>query len=155
MAKSKIAAQAESLCAKLINDMGYDLVDVEFVKEGPDRFLRFYIDKCGGVGLDDCTEVSRSIDPLIDENLTIDQAYYLEVSSPGLDRPLKTDSDLLRHQGEKVEVTLYQARDGHKKFVGEIVAVDDGVLKLAVENMGVLSFTAAERAKVKQVITFD
>ena len=62
---------------------------------------------------------------------------------------------MLRHQGEKVEVTLYQARDGHKKFVGEIVAVDDGVLKLAVENMGVLSFTAAERAKVKQVITFD
>lgn len=155
MARTGVAEQTFALCTPVVEQLGYDLIDVEFVREGSDWFLRLYIDRRGGIGLDDCTRVSEAVDPLIEEQITIDRAYYLEVSSPGLDRPLKSDHDLERHRDEEVEVTLYRAREGRKKYVGIIQKVEDGRLWLAsTETEEIWEFTAEERAKVKRVIRF-
>lgn len=150
-----VARVAEEVCKPLIEELGYDLIETEYVREGERRFLRFYIDRRGGIGLEDCELVSRTIDPVIDEKLTINEAYNLEVSSPGLDRPLKTGRDLLRHLDEEVEVSLYKAREGGKKFTGFIVDVtEDEDLVLELESGEEISFSKAERAKVKRVIRF-
>lgn len=153
--KASIAGRADQLCRSLIEDRGYDLLETVFLKEGEQWFLRFFIDKRGGISMDDCETVSRLIDPLIDEELNLTQSYNLEVSSPGLDRPLKTRRDLLRYLDEEVEVSLYKARDGKKKIIGRIVGVsEDDVLELETDSGETESFTKAERATVKRVIRF-
>lgn len=155
MARTGVAAQTFSLCEGVIADLGYDLIDVEYVREGSEWFLRLYIDRRGGIGLEDCTRVSEVVDPLIEEQIQIERAYFLEVSSPGLDRPLKTPRDLQRHLGEEVEVTLYRAREGRKKFVGTIYKVEEDRLWIqSTESEEIWEFTAEERAKVKRVIRF-
>ncbi len=153
--KASIAGRADQLCRSLIEDRGYDLLETVFLKEDEQWFLRFFIDKRGGISMDDCETVSRLIDPLIDEELNLTQSYNLEVSSPGLDRPLKTRRDLLRYLDEEVEVSLYKARDGKKKIIGRIVGVsEDDVLELETDSGETESFTKAERATVKRVIRF-
>lgn len=104
--------------APLVEAMGLELVDVEYVRENQSRILRLYIDKPGGVNLEDCSAVSRMIDPVIDDELDLHTHDYLEVSSPGLERPLKNERDFVRYEGELVEVTLYKAMDGRKKHQG-------------------------------------
>lgn len=153
--KASIAGRADQLCRSLIEDRGYDLLETVFLKEDEQWFLRFFIDKRGGISMDDCETVSRLIDPLIDEELNLTQSYNLEVSSPGLDRPLKTRRDLLRYLDEEVEVSLYKARDGKKKIIGRIVGMsEDDVLELETDSGETESFTKAERATVKRVIRF-
>ena len=153
--RSGIAQTAEALVTDALTAMGLDLVDVEYVREGGARFLRFYVDKRGGVSIDDCAEASRAIDPLLDAGLSISESYYLEVSSPGLTRPLKKDADFQRHLGEEVEVSLYQARDGVKRFEGELMSYDtDGTLFLRTAGGEELRFEKAETARVRRVIRF-
>lgn len=153
--RASIAQTAEALVIDTLTAMGLDLVDVEYVREGGARFLRFYVDKRGGVSIDDCAEASRAIDPLLDAGLAISDSYYLEVSSPGLTRPLKKDADFQRHLGEQVEVSLYQARDGVKRFEGELVSYGvDGTLLLRTAGGGEISFEKAETSRVKRVIQF-
>lgn len=156
MAQHRVAAQTQQLCQPVVEQFGVDLVDVEFVREGTAWFLRLYIDKPGGVSLDDCTAVSQAVDPLIEAEVEIKPAYYLEVSSPGLDRPLKTQRDLLRHVGDLVEVKLYQPKQGQKQWTGRIMSCEAGVLTLMPEQgEEPMTFTEAERASVKQAIRFD
>ncbi|HCX63640.1 MAG TPA: ribosome maturation factor RimP, partial [Eubacteriaceae bacterium] len=88
MAKQKIEGRIEELAAPMAEDLGYELVDVEYVKEGPNWFLRIYLDKKGGISMEDCEAFSRPFSELLDREDPIDTSYYLEVSSPGLDRPL-------------------------------------------------------------------
>lgn len=153
--KISIADRADQLCRPLIEDRGYDLLETVFLKEGEQWFLRFFIDKRGGISMDDCETVSRLIDPLIDEELNLTRSYNLEVSSPGLDRPLKTRRDLLRYLDEEVRVSLYKARGGRKKITGRIVHLsEDDVLELEMDSGETESFTKAERATVKRVIHF-
>ncbi len=134
MAKGgKLATEAANICQETVSEMGLDLVDVDFVKEGKHQILRLYIDKRGGVGLDDCAELSRAINPLLDASFSWSGPYLLEVSSPGLDRPLKTLQDFQRHLNEEVDVRLYKSLDGKKEF--------RGLLKEAQENHIVLSLT--------------
>ena len=108
----EIAERVKQIAGPKAEELGLELIDCEYKKEGGRRVLRLYIDKKGGVGLDDCEAVSRSVEPVLDSEDFIDEAYTFEVSSPGLDRPLKTDSDFVRYEGEDVEVGLYAAIDG-------------------------------------------
>ena len=127
---SKIEMQTEDLLAKLLADTDYELVDVEYVKEGRDWYLRVFVDKAGGVDLDDCQTVSERLSAKLDEADIIGGAYILEVSSPGIDRVLKKDRDFIREAGKAVDVTLYAPLDGKKIFIGELEGRDEKFLKL-------------------------
>lgn len=98
----------------------YELVDLEYKKEMGSNFLRIYIDKPGGVTLDDCQKMSKELSDKLDEKDPIEEEYYLEVSSPGLDRPLKTDKDLKRNFGKDVELKLYRFFNDKKSYEGEL-----------------------------------
>ena len=100
------------LLEPIVEANGLELVDLEFVKEGVNWYLRVYIDKDGGVNIDDCELVSRALEAKLDEKDPIEQAYILEVSSPGIDRPLKKEADFVKYQGEIIDVKLYTAVNG-------------------------------------------
>ena len=102
-------SRTEKLLGPIIEENKFELVDVEYVKEGSGYFLRAYVDKPGGITIDDLEKVSRALSDKLDEEDFIDDAYTLEVSSPGLGRPLKKDKDFERHLGEEVEIKLYKA----------------------------------------------
>ena len=119
------AQKAEQLLKQTVENLGFELCDVEFIKEYGDWVLTLYIDKPGGVTIDDCELVSRTVDPILDEADPIEQQYYLSVSSLGLDRPLKKDADYQRNLGKRIEVKLFAPFDGKKEFKGELVRFDE------------------------------
>lgn len=125
MSKKDILTNVKRIGEEIAEQLGYELVDVEYLKEHGDYFLRVYIHKPGGVNLDDCQAMSERLGEKLDELDLIEKAYYLEVSSPGLDRPLKTGKDLERNLGKEVEVHLYQAIDGIKRIEGNLEAYDE------------------------------
>lgn len=116
----------EEIARPLVEERGLELVGVELVKEGANRYLRVYIDKEGGVTFDDCEVVSRAVDSRLDEQMPDPPYEYFEVSSPGLERPLKRDADFARYAGRQVTVTTFAPVDGQKLFVGELVGLVDG-----------------------------
>lgn len=126
-------------------------MDVELVKESTGRFLRFYIDKPGGVSIDDCEIFHRRIQPMM-EFIDYD---YMEVSSPGADRPLKKPEDFERAEGAQVEVRLYSPRDGQKVFRGELAGLEDGVVVIRDAAGERQAFELKATALVKPVIDFD
>jgi ribosome maturation factor RimP len=134
MNKKDIIAKVAKICEELSSQFGFELVDVEYLKEHGDYFLRVYIHKSGGVNLDDCQLMSESLGERLDETNFIETAYYLEVSSPGLDRPLKNDKDLERNLGNEVEVHLYQAIDGAKKVEGNLERYDESAITIKTVN---------------------
>lgn len=152
--RSPVAQKVFDAAASRIEEMGLELVDVEIVREGQSRILRLYIDKQGGVDLDDCSRVSQMIDPIIDNELNLHNHDYLEVSSPGLERPLKTERDFARYQGEWVEVTLYKAMDGKKKFQGTLEPCTTETINIGLEDQTVKQFPREQVAKVKRMIRF-
>ena len=114
-----------------IQALGYELVEVEHTGLGGQRVLRLYIDKVGGrIGLDDCSAVTRAINPLLDEKDYVHERYLLEVSSPGIDRPLRKESHFLRHKGEAVVVQTNAPIQGRKKFSGILEDIQDGMLSV-------------------------
>lgn len=116
------------LLEPVVESVGYELVHVEFV-QGPDAVLRIYIDAPGGIELDDCGKVSREVSAVLDVEDPLPGAYHLEVSSPGLDRPLTKPEHFERFAGEKVKLTLHEARDGgRRKFTGTLSGIAGGVL---------------------------
>lgn len=132
--KSLINAIREH-CEPIIEELGYDLVDLEYVKENNENYLKFYIGKPEGITIDDCQRVSEIVGDKLDELDPIEESYYLEVSSPGLDRPLKTDKDLRRNLGKEVEISLYKSLEGKKKYVGELVDFSDNSIKIRMDNL--------------------
>lgn len=134
MAKKEIYEQkTEALILPLIEEHHFELVDVEYVKEGSTWYLRVYIDKEGGIAIDDCEVISRALSDMLDRDDFIEDSYVLEVSSPGLGRPLKKDKDFVRSMGEEVEIRLYRAMNKQKEFVGLLkdfskttVTIEDG-----------------------------
>ena len=116
--------KTEELITPILEANGFELVDVEFVKEGSSRYLRAYIDKPGGITIDDCELVSRSLSDVLDEKDFIEEAYILEVSSPGLGRPLKKERDFARSIGEEVEIRCFRQVDGEKEFTGILTDYD-------------------------------
>ena len=131
--RSKIAQAAFDIALPIAEQMGLELVDAEYKKEGKDTFLRLFIDKKGGLDIDDCENFSRAVDPILDEKLTHD-ADYFEVSSPGLTRPLETIRDYARYQGEKIDVKLFAAVNGAKTFTAEIASVSEDKVVLKAED---------------------
>lgn len=125
MSKSKVVTVVEELARPVVAALGIELVDVEYVKEGGRWYLRVFIDKPGGVTLDDCQAVSERLDPLLDETDPIPHSYHLEVSSPGVERPLKKPSDYERFAGRRVQLTTFTSLDGQKRFTGRLVGLTD------------------------------
>ncbi len=154
-ARSKTAQTVYDAIEPIVTGLGLDLVDVELVTENKARFLRVYVDRPGGVSIDECAKVSEQIDPVIDGELNIRTHDYLEVSSPGLDRPLKDDRDFARYEGSWVEVGLYKARDGQKKFEGWLGPLEDGQVVIQGDDGVVQRFDRKDTAKVKRAVRFD
>ncbi len=128
------AQKVEQLLKRPVAELGFELCDVEFIKEYGDWVLTLYIDKEGGVNIDDCERVSRAVDPLLDETDPIEQAYMLSVSSLGLDRPLKKDADFARNIGKRIEIKLFAPKNGKKEFTGVLVSFDESNIVVKLEN---------------------
>ena len=120
----KLTDRIFELLEPTVKNLGYELYEVEFQKEYDNWVLTLFIDKDGGIDLDDCERVSNAVDPILDEADPIEQAYYLSVSSIGIDRPLKQDKDFQRNIGQKLDIRLYAPMDGKKEFTGELVSFD-------------------------------
>ncbi len=134
MARNKVAAVVEEISAPVIEDLGLELVEVEFLKEGGRWILRVYIDKPGGISHADCEMVSKKLDPLLDEKDIVPHTYYLEVSSPGMERPLKKLADFQRFRGRMVRVTTYTPLEGRKKFTGRLGEIMGGAVVIEEEG---------------------
>lgn len=132
--KEQIEKLTEKLLEDIIKENNYELVDVEYIKEAGNWFLRVYVDKDGGITITDCEIVSRALDAKLDEKDPIKDPYILEVSSPGLDRPLKKDKDFERSLGKSVELKLYKAIDGNKEFLGNLDSYDSETVTLEIEQ---------------------
>ena len=146
--------KTEALLAPLLEAHRFELVDVEFVKEAGTWFLRAYIDKPGGITIDDCELVSRALSDLLDEKDFIEETYILEVSSPGLRRPLKKDRDFERSLGESVEVRLYRAIDRQKEFTGILKAWNKETVTLEFEDEAVLDIDRDNIALIRLAFDF-
>ena len=148
-----VAAVVSELIAPVAAELGYFLWDVEFVKEGARHILRVTIDSEEGINIDDCEKMHRAIDPVLDEADPIENAYYLEVSSPGIERELRTDAHILACIGEAVELKLYAPVDGAKAFSGTLVGFEDGKVSIDI-GAAVKSFDRKDVAKIKTVFDF-
>lgn len=145
--------RTEKLLQPIIEKNQFELVDVEYVKEGSNWYLRAYIDKEGGITVDDCEMVSRALSDLLDQNDFIEDAYILEVSSPGLGRPLKKEKDFSRSIGEEVEVHLFKPLNKKKEYIGLLQAFDKKSVTIQEENGNLLSIPRADIALIR--LTFD
>ena len=151
---AKVKQICEEKLRPVIEEMGYDLVEVEYVKEFDGMNLIFTIDKEEGVTINDCEIVNKKIEPIIDElNPTDDKPFTLVVSSPGLDRPLKTDRDLRRNLGNEVTLTLFAKLDGKKVYEGVLKAFDEKTVTLSLSE-GDKTFERDKVASIKLVIKF-
>lgn len=126
--------QTEELLLPMVQSHGFELVDVEYVKEGSNWYLRAYIDKPGGITIDDCEVISRALSDELDAKDFIREAYILEVSSPGLSRPLKKDKDFDRSIGKDVEIKLYKMVDKRKDYEGELKSYDKKTVTIMEEG---------------------
>ena len=136
-----------------MREEGCSLWDVEYVREAGSWYLRVYVDREGGVGIDDCERISRRLDPILDEADPIPESYVFEVGSAGAERELKRPSDFAQFMGSEVEVKLYRPQDGRKAWVGELAGYDDGAVTLRVGE-DERRFTAAEVAQVRLHVSF-
>lgn len=134
MSKRGLVGTVKSIAEPLAEELKFELVDVEFKKEGPNYFLRVFLDKPGGIGLDDCQKMSEILSEALDHKDPITVPYYLEVSSPGLDRPLKTDKDLKRNLGKDLDIKLYEAIDGKKIIQGTLIEFNEEEIKIQTLN---------------------
>lgn len=131
---SKITELVGELVAPILTQEQMDLVDIEYKKEGNNRFLRLYVDKEGGVDIADCERVSEQLSKKLDEADPIRETYFLEVSSPGAERPLKNERDYTRAVGRNVFISTYAPVDGHKSFEGTLTRVTDTHLVVEVDG---------------------
>jgi ribosome maturation factor RimP len=150
MAKNSVEDIVEKLAQPIVDSMSFELVGVEFLKEGANWYLRVYIDKPGGITIDDCQAVSEQLSVKLDEADPIRQSYILEVSSPG-EMPLKKERDFERFRGEMVEVKLYRPIDGIKTFEGELIGLDGDVIKIKTDD-DEMSFERKDTALVRRII---
>lgn len=149
----KITEQVASFARPVIEGMGLELWDVEYVREGADWFLRVYIDKPQGVDIDDCERVSRALDPILDQEDPIPDSYHFEVCSAGLERELKRPQDFARFLGAPVLVKLYRARDGQKEFPGTLQGYEEGRVTVGTPQ-GNVTFEKSEVAQVRLRVEF-
>ena len=137
----------------ILDEFGFELYDIEYVKEGSGFYLRAYIDKPGGITIDDCVDVSRRMNEILDREDYIKEAYTFEVSSPGLDRPLKKDRDFERSIGSQVELKTYKPYDGMKEFTGVLKAFDSDTVTITFED-GDFDFPRKDLSVIRLAIDF-
>lgn len=146
--------KAEEIITPILEKNGLELYDVEYVKEGADWYLRFYIDKEGGININECELVSRAYSEIVDADDFIPDAYILEVSSPGLGRSLKKDRHFEKSIGEEVELKLFKAVDKQKEFTGVLKAYDKDTVTIEQNDGTDRKFPRADIAVIRLTIDF-
>ena len=157
MAKKKITEIAAEMMADFLQQEGYELYNIEFVKEGKDWFLRVYVDLASGegyIGTEDCEKVSRYLSEKLDEDDPIEQNYYLEVSSPGMDRPLLKKEHYERYAGSEVEIRLYKGKDGTKNIQGVLEGIEGEVVTVTDHDNKEWKLELSEIAKANLAVIF-
>ena len=146
---SKVKTICEEKVVPVIESMGYEVVEVEYIKKSDGMNLTFYIDNDNGVQIEDCEKVSKAIDGLLEElNPTDDSPYILSVSSPGIDRPLKNERDFKRNINKEIEITLFAKLDGKKKFEGILISYDDKQITIEIDGKTI----SLERNKIAHIV---
>lgn len=147
-------SKTEELVQPLVDAHKFELVDVEFVKEAGTNYLRIYIDKEGGITIDDCEIISRAFSDILDEKDYIEETYILEVSSPGLGRPLKKDKDFARSIGEEVDIKLFKPIEKQKEFTGILEAYNDKEVTVKLDEDTVMNFNRKDIALIRLAFDF-
>lgn len=154
MAKKDYEQLTEELITPIIEKHQFELVDVEWVKEGSNWYLRIYIDKDGGITVDDCEIINREFGDVLDEKDYISENYIFEVSSPGLDRPLKKEKDYARSLGKDVEIRLYRPVDKKKEFVGTLESYDKNTVTIGLEDGQSMTFDKSAIALIRMAFFY-
>ncbi len=152
--REEIEARTEELVMPLVAQKQFELVDVEYVKEGGSYYLRIYIDKEGGITVNDCEAISRPFSDILDAEDYIEGSYILEVSSPGLGRPLKKEKDFKRSLGEEVEIRLFRQVEHQKEWVGLLTAYDNQTVTIETEDGRELTFERSNLALIRLAFFF-
>lgn len=152
--KEMYEQRTEELLLPIIEEYQFELVDVEYVKEGGNWYLRAYIDKEGGITVDDCELVSRRMSDLLDEKDFVEESYIFEVSSPGLGRPLKKEKDYQRSLGKEVEIRTYKAIEKEKEFYGLLKSYDETTIKIEMEEDKEMIFAKTDIALIRLAFDF-
>ena len=152
--KENYESRVERYLLPLVEEHHFELVDVEYVKEAGTWYLRAYIDKEGGIAVDDCEVISRALSSWLDKEDFIDDSYILEVSSPGLGRPLKKEKDFVRSMGKDVDVRLYRQLNKQKEFTGALSAYDENTVTLTMEDGNQMVFEKADIALIRLALDF-
>ena len=147
-------ARVEAFLLPVMEENHFELVDVEYVKEAGTWYLRAYIDKEGGFTVDDCEMVSRRLGDWLDKEDFIDESYILEVSSPGLGRPLKKEKDYIRSMGKEVEIRTYRAINREKEFYGILSAYDENTVTIKTEDGTEMTFEKSDIALIRLAFDF-
>ncbi len=147
-------SRTEELLMPILQENQFELVDVEYVKEGGNWYLRAYIDKEGGITVNDCELVSRAMNDLLDEADFIKDSYIFEVSSPGLGRPLKKEKDYMRSMGKELEIRTYRAIDRQKEFYGILTAYDEKTVTIETEEGTEMVFAKSDIALIRLAFDF-
>ena len=147
--KENYEIKTEQLIQPLIDENNFELVDVEYMKEGSNWYIRVYIDKEGGITSEDCVLISRAFNEILDAEDYIEDSYIFEVSSPGLMRPLKKDKDFARSIGKLVEVKLFKALNNQKEFTGALTVFDKDSITIVLENEEEITFNRTELSLVR------
>ena len=150
---SKLTDRVSALVRPVVEEEGCSLWDVEYVREAGTWYLRVFIDRDGGIGIDDCERISRRLDPILDEEDPIPDSYVFEVGSAGAERELKRPSDFEQFLGHEVELRLYRPMDGKKSFAGTLAGYDDGNVTITVGEEA-LTFEKQQIAKVNLHVSF-
>ena len=147
-------ARTEQLITPIIERMNFELVDVEYVKEGGTWYLRAYIDKEGGITVNDCEAVAREMNEILDQEDFVEESYVFEVSSPGLGRPLKKEKDYIRSMGKELEIRTYRAINREKEFYGILKAYDEKTVTIEMEDGQTMTFEKADIALIRLAFDF-
>ena len=148
---AKIEEKVENLIRKNIEELGYELYDVEYVKEAKDYFLRIYIDSKKGIDLNDCEKVSNNITELLDKEDLIPEQYFLEVSSPGIERVLKKEKHLSDNIGNEVQIKLFKPFEGQKQYKGILKGFDETKIKIVNQNEEQINIDRKNISQIKTV----
>lgn len=153
MKRAEIEQRCEVLVQPILDEHHFELWDVEYVKEGSNYYLRVFADKEGGITIDDCVTISRALEAKLDEDDFIQDAYILEVSSPGLGRPLKRERDFIKSIGATVDVKLYQGLNGQKEFTGILIEYKNDEIVIELEDK-MLELKRNEIASIRLAFDF-
>lgn len=152
--REEYESRTEALLMPIMEELDFELVDVEYVKEGGSWYLRAFIDKEGGITVNDCEVVARRMNDLLDEQDFIDDSYIFEVSSPGLGRPLKKEKDYIRSMGKKLEIRTYRAVNRQKEFYGILTAYTADTVTITTDDDEELTFQKKEIALIRLAFDF-